>query len=126
MKKDSNKIPYEIWYGYKPNVSYFKVFGRKCYILKESRRGKFDVKGHEGINTKVKHKKCLNLSTYKIIDSAHVRIDKFSKKSEEERKKELEDYRRFVYYELDILPDLSNRHETSLLESPKSPTVIKF
>ena len=47
LKKDSNKTPYEIWYGYKPNVSYLKVFGRKCYILKESRKGKFDVKGDE-------------------------------------------------------------------------------
>ena len=42
--KDSNQTPYELWYGYKPNVSYLKVFGRKYYILKESRKGKFDVK----------------------------------------------------------------------------------
>ena len=29
LKKDSNKTPYELWYGYKPNVSYLKVFGSK-------------------------------------------------------------------------------------------------
>ena len=29
LKKDSNKNLYELWYGYKPNVSYLKVFGRK-------------------------------------------------------------------------------------------------
>ena len=40
LKKDSNQYPYEIWYGYKPNVSYLKVFGNKCYILKESRKKK--------------------------------------------------------------------------------------
>ena len=34
LKKDSFKTPYELWYGYKPNVSYLKVFGSKCYILK--------------------------------------------------------------------------------------------
>ena len=45
LKKDLNKTLYELWYGYKPNVSYLKVFGSKCYILKESRKGKFDVKG---------------------------------------------------------------------------------
>ena len=45
LKKNSNQTPYELWYDYKPNVSYFKVFGRKCYILKESRKGKFYVKG---------------------------------------------------------------------------------
>ena len=59
MKKDSDKTPYELWYGYKPNVSYLKVFGNKCYILKESRRGKFDVKGDKGIflgySTRCKH-----------------------------------------------------------------------
>ena len=44
LKKESNQTPYELCYGYKPNVSYLKVFGRKCYILKESRKGKFDVK----------------------------------------------------------------------------------
>ena len=85
--KDSNKTPYELWYGYKPNVSYLKVFGSKCYILKESRKGKFDVKGDEGIfpgnSYRSKAYKCLNLSTYKIIESAHVRIDEFAKKTEE-------------------------------------------
>ena len=49
LKKDSFKTPYELWYGYKPNVSYLKVFGSKCYILKESRKGKFDAKCDEGI-----------------------------------------------------------------------------
>ena len=110
MNKDSNKTPYELWYGCKPNVSYLKVFGNKCYILKESRKGKFDVKGDEGIFLgkfyRSKAYKCLNLSTHKIIESAHVRIDEFAEKSEKERKKELEDYKRFIYYELDTLQNL--------------------
>ena len=88
LKKDTNQIPYEIWYGYKPNVSYLKVFGRKCYILKESRKGKFDAKGDEviflGYSCRSKAYKCLNLTTHKIIESAHVRIDEFVEKSEEE------------------------------------------
>ena len=37
-----------------------------------------------------------DLSTLKIIESVHVSIDEFVEKSEEERKKELEDYKRFV------------------------------
>ena len=95
MKKDTNQTPYELWYGYKPNLSYLKVFGSKCYILKESRKGKFDVKSDEGIFLgyfcKTKAYKCLNLSTHKIIGSAHVRIDELVEKTEEERKKEPED-----------------------------------
>ena len=40
LKKDLSQTPYELWYGYKPNVIYLKVFGSKCYILKEYRKGK--------------------------------------------------------------------------------------
>ena len=84
MKKDSFKTLYELWYGYKPNVSYLKVFGTKCYILKESRKGKFDVKGDEGIflgySCKTKVYRCLNLSTHKVIESAHVKFDEFVEK----------------------------------------------
>ena len=83
-KKDSDKTPYELWSRYRPNVSYLKVFGSKCYILKESRKGKFDSKGDEGLffeySSKSKAYKCLNFSTHKVIESAHVRIDEFAKK----------------------------------------------
>ena len=49
LKKDSNQTPYELWYHYRPYVNYFKVLGRKCYILKETRKGKFYVKSDEGL-----------------------------------------------------------------------------
>ena len=87
LKKYSNETPYELWYDCKPNVSYLKLFGSKCYILKGSRKDKFDVKGDEGIflgySYRSKAYKCLNLTTHKIIESAHVRIDKFVEKSED-------------------------------------------
>ena len=47
----------------------------------------------------------MNLSINKIIESAHVRIDEFTKRSEEEKNKEPEDYKRFIYYEPDTLSD---------------------
>ena len=127
MKKDLDKTPYELWYGYKPNVSYLKVFGSKCYILKDSRTGKFDVKGDEGVFLgyfyKSKAYKCLNLSTHKIIESAHVRIDEFVEKAEEESKKEPEDYKRFVYFESDTLPGIFDNKETL---SPEPTTVSEL
>ena len=130
LKKDSNQTPYEVWYGYKPNVSYLKVFDSKFYILKDSKKGKFYVKDNEGIflgySCRIKAYKYLDLSTHKIIESGHVRIDEFVEKSEEEIKKDLEDYRRFVYYEPDTLSSLSERKENSPLESPKSPIVIEL
>ncbi len=43
------KSPYELLTGNKPNVSYFRVFGSKCYILnKKARSSKFAPKVDEG------------------------------------------------------------------------------
>ena len=106
-------------------------FGSKCYILKEERNGKVDVKGDEGIflgySNRSKAYKCLNLSTYKIIESAHVRIDEFAEKNEEESNKEPEDYKRFIYYETDTFPNLIGSQETSPAKSrnlQKHPSCI--
>ena len=42
------KIPYELLNGRKPNISYFRVFGCKCYILKKcTRLSKFKKKCDE-------------------------------------------------------------------------------
>ena len=73
-----------------------------------------------GYSYRSKAYKCLNLSTNKIVESAHVRIDEFAKKIEEESKKELEDYRRFVYFESETFPSIFDNKETSTLE----PTTI--
>lgn len=41
---------YELWKGRKPNVKYFHVFGRRCYILTDrEQRRKMDPKSDEGI-----------------------------------------------------------------------------
>ena len=62
--------PFELWYGYPPNVKYFKIFGSKCYILKDDGSGKFDAKSDEGIflgySTISKAYKCLNTNTKKL------------------------------------------------------------
>ena len=68
----------------------------------------------------------MNFSIHKITESAHVRIVEFAEKTKEESKKELEDYKRFVYYEPNTLPNLSKRKEASPLDSPKSPTTIEL
>ncbi|KAK1629733.1 hypothetical protein QYE76_004048 [Lolium multiflorum] len=49
FRKGLEKTPYEILTGNKPNVSYFKVFGCKCYVLiKDVRLSKFDSRAQEG------------------------------------------------------------------------------
>jgi transposase InsO family protein len=35
LHKLLKKTPYELLTGNKPNVSYFRVFGSKCYVLQE-------------------------------------------------------------------------------------------
>lgn len=79
VKKGTNLTPYELWFGYAPGAKYFKMFGRKCYILKDNRNGKLDAKGEEGIilgySTRSKAYKCLNTNTNKIVESANVKVD---------------------------------------------------
>ena len=89
--------------------------------MKESREGKFDVKSDEGIflgySCKSKACRCLNLTTHKIIENAHVKVDEFAEMTEGESKKESEDYRRFVFTEPDTMFDISVNQEISTPES---------
>ena len=79
------------------------------------------MKGDEGIffgySCKSKAYRCLNFSTHKVIESAHVKVDEFVERTEKERKRELEDYMRFIYIEPNIVPDTSVNQETSTPES---------
>ena len=59
------------------------MFGCKCYILKDSRNGKFDAKSDEDIflrySTRSKAYKCLNTNTNKIVESENVNFDEHAK-----------------------------------------------
>jgi hypothetical protein len=49
LHKLLKKTPYELFIGNKPNVSYFRVFGSKCYVLqKRSESSRFAPKVYEG------------------------------------------------------------------------------
>ena len=71
------------------------MFGCKCYILKESRNGKFNAKSDEGIflgySTKIKSCKCLNTNTNKVVESENVNFDEQSKVQNNESTKKLEE-----------------------------------
>lgn len=101
VKKGTNQIHCELWYGYAPNVKYLEVFGRKCYILKDTWKGKNDAKNDKGIflgySTKSKAYKCLNTNTKKFVESANVRAGEFVEKNEEWCKNEPKDYKNFAY-----------------------------
>jgi hypothetical protein len=49
LHKLLKKTPYEILTSNKPNVSYFRIFGSKCYVVqKRSKTSKFAPKVYEG------------------------------------------------------------------------------
>ena len=79
VRKDTNKTPYELWFGHSPAVKYFRIFGNKCYIKRENDIGKFDAKSDEGMfldySLKNKAYRCYNMRTKTIVESTNVRVD---------------------------------------------------
>ena len=102
VKKGTNATPFELWYGHSPNVKHFKIFGCKCYILKESRNGKFDAKSEEGIflgySTRTKAYKCFNVNTNKVVESTNLKFDELVEVQNAESAKKIEEYKTFVYF----------------------------
>ena len=97
VKKGTHSTPFEIWYGYSPNVKYFKVLGRKCYILKDFRNGKLDEKSEEGVflgySTRSKAYKCLNTNINKVVESENVNFDEYTKVNEAKLMKKSKEYK---------------------------------
>jgi hypothetical protein len=80
LRPTTNKTPYEIWRGKKPTVKYFKVFGSKCYILRDRENlGKFDAKSDVGIflgySTSSRASRVYNTRTKAVMELVNVVID---------------------------------------------------
>ena len=76
----TNKTPYEFLYKRKPKVSYFKVFGSKCFVLNtKDNLDKFDPKSDKGIfigySNRSKAFRIFNLRTNTIEETLHVSFD---------------------------------------------------
>ena len=75
-----NKIPYELWRGRRPNISYFHAFGCECYILNtRDQLGKFDSKVDKGIflgySETSKAYRIYNSRTSVVEESIHVKFN---------------------------------------------------
>ena len=74
------KTSYELLTGKKPNVSYFRVFGARCWIKDPHHKSKFEPKAHEGfmlVYGKDSHSyRVFNLFHYKIVETVDVRLMK--------------------------------------------------
>ncbi|GJX94606.1 retrovirus-related pol polyprotein from transposon TNT 1-94 [Tanacetum coccineum] len=74
------KTPYELLRGRKPTLDYFRVFGRKCFIINtKDYLTKFDPKSYEGIflgySQNSKAYIILNKHTRKVKESLNVTFD---------------------------------------------------
>lgn len=77
--KAVSKTPYELWNNSKPNISYFKPFGEKCYVyIPDVNRRKLDEKAVEailvGYDEHSKAYRCYNKATKKVIVSRDVKF----------------------------------------------------
>ena len=75
-----NKTSYELFYDRIPKISYFKVFGCKCFILNtKDNLDKFDSKSDEvifvGYSMRSKAHRIFNKKTSTIEESLHVNFD---------------------------------------------------
>ncbi|KAH9705040.1 hypothetical protein KPL70_011720 [Citrus sinensis] len=90
IRSHLNKTPYELWKDRKSNISYFKVFGCKCFILNtKDNLGKFDPKSDVGIflgySNSSKAYRVYNKRILVIEESMHVTFDESNPSSTEKR-----------------------------------------
>jgi hypothetical protein len=74
------KTPYELWIGRKANLSYFKVFSSKCFVLNDAPKvTKLDSKSIEGIfigYSFISKAYRIYIPTSRImVESVHVKFD---------------------------------------------------
>ena len=80
LKPILNKTPYKLWKDRKPNISYFKVFGCKCFILNtKDNLDNFDTKTYIGVflgySISSKAYRFFNERTLIVEESMHVKFD---------------------------------------------------
>ncbi|XP_056855389.1 uncharacterized protein LOC108838558, partial [Raphanus sativus] len=69
VRKGTTKTPYEMWTGKTPNLSYFHVFGCKCYILNDKDYlGKFDSRSDEGFFLDEEEEGGTSVAATKVIE----------------------------------------------------------
>lgn len=71
--------PFEAWFGFKPNISHFRVFGAKCFVhIEKEKRQKLDPTAIEmvlvGYDEHSKAYRCFNPKTHKVIVSRDVKF----------------------------------------------------
>ena len=87
VRPNTTKTSYELFRGKRPSVSYFHVFGCKCFVKKNtSNLGKFDERSDEaiflGYSQNSKAYRVFNKSTKVVEESINVRFIDETKEDE--------------------------------------------
>ena len=88
LRPHTRKTCYELWKGKKPTMKYFRVFGSRCYVVKDHENlGKFKSKSKEGIflghSTKKWAYRVYILSSKCMVESINVIVDDLGSKLRE-------------------------------------------
>jgi hypothetical protein len=80
LRPQSDKTPYELWFGRPTSIKHFRVFGSKCYIKNNDENlDKYDDRVDEGIflgyATNSKGYRCYNKRLHKMVDYIDVKIN---------------------------------------------------
>ncbi|XP_061998851.1 uncharacterized protein LOC133716132 [Rosa rugosa] len=80
LRPGTEQTAYELWKGKKPNISYFRVFGSPCYILRDREQlGKFDARSDDdiflGYSINSRAYRVYNKRTRIVMESINVSID---------------------------------------------------
>ena len=73
------KTSYELRFGRQPKVSYFRVFGCHCFVLKKGNLDKFESRSSDGVflgyGTHTRAYRVLNLDTNRVMETSDVTFD---------------------------------------------------
>jgi hypothetical protein len=80
LRPQSDKTPYELWFGRPASIKHFKVFGSKCYIKNNDENlKKYDDRADGGIflgyATNSKLYRCYNKRLHKMVDCIDLKVD---------------------------------------------------
>ncbi|RVW18919.1 Retrovirus-related Pol polyprotein from transposon TNT 1-94 [Vitis vinifera] len=119
MRPHTRKTCYELWKGKKPSVKYFRVFGSRCYVLKDHENlGKFESKSEEGIflgySSKSRAYRVYILSSKCMVESINVIVDDMGSRS-----RECDDDRIDVSKDIEVIEEKSEDEKLSEDEEKK-------
>ncbi|KAJ3698926.1 hypothetical protein LUZ61_002631 [Rhynchospora tenuis] len=80
IRSKLKNTPFELWFGRTPNISYFRLFGSKCFVLDETPKvTKFDAKSTTGIfvgySSTSKAYRVYLPSSRIVVESVNVKFD---------------------------------------------------